>query len=571
MLKELRIKNFVLIEALTLTFSHGICLLTGETGAGKSVLIDAIEAALGGRVSLDLIRTGAAKATIEATFSLKQWPSELLALLEAEGIALEIPDELTLSRELSPKGARCRLEGQQVTQGVLRRAGTLLVDVLSQHEHQALMEPPFHLTLLDTYGDLIALREQVGQAHAHWHALATERKALVEGAQARQQQRDFWAYQLQEIEAAAIAEPDEEAALRAERLRLANVEQLRLASGSAYEALYAGENGPSLYDQLGRVIGALAGVGHLDAALAQAAEQLESVQYTLRDVGAELRDHSESLDADPARLDEIEERLDLLNKLGRKYGPGLAAVLAHAEQLRRQLQEVEQADGRLAALDAELVGSEAGLAALCERLTAERHAAASKLAEAVEHELRELELPDARFHVALSPHEGRARATGAEAAEFRIAMNPGEPPRPLARTASGGEMARVMLALKTVLAHLGGVPTLIFDEVDTGISGKAAQAVAEKLAELGRHYQVLCITHLPTVAAMADWHVHLEKHVEEGRTQVLAHALDAEARVRELAMLSSGNASAAALGHAAELIKRAEKIKRGLKRELAGR
>lgn len=567
-LKELRIKNFVLIENLDLSFGSGICLLTGETGAGKSIVIDAIEAATGGRVSLDLIRAGAGKATIEATFALGRPIAALTALLESEGIEPEIDGEITLSRELSPKGARCRIEGQQVTQSVLRRAGELLVDVLSQHEHQALMEPSFHLTLLDTFGDLEPLVTAVGRAHAEWSALVGERTALVAGRQAREQQRDFWAYQLQEIQAAELKDPTEDEQLKAERLRLANVEALRLASAGAYDALYAGENSLSLHDQLNKIIHALQRQGHLDTALAQAAEQLLDAQAILRDVAGDMRDHGDRLDADPGRLAEVEDRLGLLNSLARKYGPGLDAVIAHATTLETNLAEVDNLDHRLEELNVAVHTAEKQLRKAADQLSAARAVAARELEGSVETQLKELELPSARFVVALIPYKGEhaVRAYGAETVEFQIAMNPGEPPRPLAKTASGGEMARVMLSLKTVLADLSEVPTLIFDEVDTGISGKAAQAVAEKLAGLGGNYQILCITHLPTVAAMADTHIHLEKHVAEGRTHVTAVTLDQPARVRELAQIASGSHAPAAIQHAKDLLNRATSFKNGLKK-----
>jgi DNA repair protein RecN (Recombination protein N) len=566
-LKELRIQNFVLIDSLVLAFESGICLLTGETGAGKSILIDAVATALGGRVSLDLIRSGANRAVIEATFAPgEQFPRALTNLLEEEGIELAVTGEITLARELSRKGARCRIDGQQVTQGVLRRAGQALVDILSQHEHQALMDATYHLDLLDRFGRLEALRDEVKMAHQRWSACVTERHALIEGAQARAQQQDFWHYQLQEIQQAQLQDPEEADELRQERLRLSHIEQLRNTGRAAYESLYAGENGPSLYDQVGRVANTLGGLGHLDTALAEVAEQLGEVQSVLRDAVSKLRGQLDGLDADPARLEAVEERLDLLNGLGRKYGPGLEKVMAHGRWLLEQLNAVETVDARLATLDEEVDQSERHLRGAANHLTAERVTAASQLEVAVETQLRDLELPDANFKVGFLPiRTGAAwRATGQEGCEFEIAMNPGEPPRPLAKTASGGEMARVMLALKTVLAGLGEVPTLIFDEVDTGISGKAAQAVAEKLAGLGRHYQILCITHLPTVAAMADQHMHLEKHVSAGRTQVTATVLDAAARVRELASLSSGTPAPKALQHAEELLGRAMAFKSGL-------
>ena len=568
MLKTLRIRNFVLIEALDLEFGPGVCLLTGETGAGKSILVDALAAALGGRVALDLVRAGASRASVEATFARPSggWPADLAALLDEEGIEPEIADELTLAREISPRGARCRLEGGQVTQTVLRRAGRSLVDVISQHEHQRLMDAGFHLDLLDQFGGLGGLRAEVGAAHTEWAALRAERRSLLEGARARAQQQDFWRFQLEEIQAADLHAADEDEALKAERLRLVHAEDLRFACEAAYQGLYAGDNGPSLYDQLNRIVQSLSGQASYDAKLAEASETLEGTQATLKEVASDLRRHLDLLEADPARLAEVEERLDQLAALDRKYGPGLAQVLAHAAWLAAQLGEVESADARLAALDAAAAAAERRLTAACDRLSEARCGAAAELEAAVVRQLHDLELPNARFVVALRRYETPPlrRAFGQEACEFEIAMNPGEPPRPLAKTASGGEMARVMLSLETVLAGLAAIPSLVFDEVDTGISGRAAQAVAEKLAGLGRAFQILCITHLPTVAAMADQHVHLGKHVTDGRTHVVATHLSEPERIRELAQLASGSPAPAALRHAEELLARARTYKAGI-------
>lgn len=586
MLKELRIRNFVLIEDLELRFEAGICLLTGETGAGKSILIDAVEAAIGHRVSLDVIRQGAPKATVEATFELPGGFSPGLAAALAEaGLEPDVEGELTLAREISPRGARCRIDGQQVTQQVLRQIGSHLVDVLSQHEHQALMEPSFHLRLLDTAAGLQGLRQALGESHQRWFALASERRRLRENARARAKERDFWAFQLAEIEKAALTDPEEDDKLKAERLALTSVTELRETGLAAYEGLYGGE--PSLYDSLSGVIGRLRAQGGLDPVFAEAAVALTDAAEILKDQASAVRARVDRLEADPERLASIEARLDQLSALARKYGPGLPAVMAYASELERHLGDSAEADARLSELDGEIEGAAAKARALAAELTAGRRKAADELSAAVETQLKELELPSARFEVALLPYEQRAsepasvpaaeaaqlkapqpdggvryvRASGAEAAEFRIAMNPGEPPKPLAKTASGGEMARVMLALKSVLAGSSEIPTLIFDEVDTGISGKAAQAVAEKLGALGSRVQVLCITHLPTVAAMADQHLHLEKRVAEGRTRVFATVLDEAGRVLELAHLASGGATPEARSHAEALLKRARELK----------
>ncbi|MEB3196680.1 MAG: DNA repair protein RecN [Candidatus Sericytochromatia bacterium] len=566
MLRTLSIKNFVLMDDLTLDFSAGMCLLTGETGAGKSVLIEALAAALGGRVTLDMIRRGASRATIEATFvspSDGAWPVALDESLQAEGLETAVENELTLSREITPRGSRCRIDGQLVTQTVLRQIGALMVDVVSQHEHQRLMVPAFQRELLDRYGRLLPQRQAVREAHARWTGLRTRLKELRQTSQTREQQGDFWRYQLREIEAAAVLDAHEEDALKTERLRLVHATDLRRVTESAYQGLYAGEQEPSAFDQIARYVQSLSEQSGHDPALEEACASLAEIQASLKEVATGLRQHLEGLEADPERLREVEQRLDTLGNLSRKYGPGLSEVLAHAGRLRENLANQESADTRLAELSEAVRASQADLVAACDALTAGRREAASVLEEALGQELRELELPRAKLVVQLTPNEGPAgwRADGAEQIEFLISLNSGESPRPLAKSASGGEMARVMLAMETVLAGLDRVPVLVFDEVDTGISGKAALAVAERLADLSRSHQVLCITHLPTVAAMADHHIHLEKRDDDVQTRVEATPLDEAGRIRELAALSSGSPHPAALQHAEALIAQAKRHK----------
>lgn len=562
----LHIENFVLIENLDLAFEPGICLLTGETGAGKSILIDAVAAALGGRIGLDAIRTGAGRARIEATFALPVLPPGLGTLLEAEGIEQSVAGEITLTREISPKGTRCRLDGRLVSQQVLRRAGRTLVDILSQHEHQALLDGAYHQALLDQFGGLTGLCREVERAHETWSQLATERRTLREGARQRARELDFWRFQLAELADAQLKGADEAEILGAERRQLLHADQLRATCAGAYEAVYAGENGPSLYDRLGKVITSLTDLAHLDATLGACGEALAGLQGGIHDVSDQLRRHLDALEADPARLALIEERLDLLATLSRKYGPGLGRVIALAQELESKVAEGAREDERIVSLKPAVADALAHLTTVAARLSARRQDAARHLVMAVESQLAGLELPDARFRVALTPPETPAapRATGAEAVEFEVALNPGEPPRSLARTASGGELARLMLALKTVLAFESDVPTLIFDEVDAGLSGRAAQAVAEKLAGLGTRYQILCITHLPTVAAMADQHLHLEKRVVDGRTHVHATVLDPAGRIAELAHIASGRSAPAAQRHASELLERAAIFKKNV-------
>jgi DNA repair protein RecN (Recombination protein N) len=568
LLVALAIRNYVLIDHLELRFERGFCLLSGETGAGKSILIDALSAALGGRVALDDIRHGERRAIIEATFARTPgtaWPDALEQLLEQEGIVPAVDGELTLSRELTARGARCRLDGHQVTQAQLRKAGIALADVVSQHEHQRLLDTAFQLELLDRYGRLGGLRKATERAHARVAAVRLAVRQHREEARERARQQDYWRFQEAELEAASLTSPDELSQLEAERLRLVHAQSLRQACLEAYQALYAGEHGPSAYDILTRCVQPLNSLSEVDPVLGDAGRELGGLQAALRDVATDLRRHLDRLEADPARLAEVEQRVALLLDLTRKYGPGLEQVIAHRDELARQLDAVAASDERLASLEAERQEAERELLEACEQLTLARREAASELERAVEQELEELEMGRARLRVALCPHEAppRQRATGQEDVVFEVALNPGEPPRPLARTASGGEMARVMLALTSVLADLDAVGTLVFDEVDTGISGRAAQAVAEKLAALARTHQVLCITHLPAVAAMADQHTHLEKDVTGPRTCVRAAVLEGEARILELAKLASGQPAPAALRHAEEMLVRATTHKAG--------
>ncbi|MEB3330611.1 MAG: DNA repair protein RecN [Candidatus Sericytochromatia bacterium] len=568
MLVALAVRNYVLIDHLELRFDRGFCLLSGETGAGKSILIDALSAALGGRVALDDIRHGERRAFIEATFSRPAgtpWPEALSRLLEEAGIVPAVDDELTLSRELTARGARCRLDGHQVTQAQLRQAGAALADVVSQHEHQRLLDPGYQLDVLDRYGRLGDRRRAVERAHARAAAARLGVKRHREEARERARQEDYWRFQLAELEAAGLAAPGELAWLEAERLRLVHAQGLRQACLDAYQALYAGDHGPSAYDILARCMQPLNSLSEVDDVLGAAGRELGGLQAALRDVATELRRHLDKLEADPARLAEVEQRVALLMDLTRKYGPELEQVIAHRDALARQLEAVAASDAQLAVLELEHQEAERELLAACEQLTLARREAAAQLEQAVGRELEDLEMGRARLTVSLCPHEAppRHRATGQEDVVFEVALNPGEPPRPLARTASGGEMARVMLALTSVLADLDAVGTLVFDEVDTGISGRAAQAVAEKLAALARTHQVLCITHLPAVAAMADQHTHLEKDVTGARTCVRAAVLEGDARTRELAKLASGQPAPAALRHAEELLARASTHKAG--------
>lgn len=566
MLHSLSVTNFLLLESVQLNFQAGMCLLAGETGAGKSVLIEALDAALGGRVNLDVVRKGAGQARVEATFRRPEsapWPIEIQQILDAEEISEQCNAELTLSREITPRGSRCRIDGQLVAQATLRQLGTLLATIVSQHEHQRLGEPDFQRQLLDRLGRHDALLATVQSAHARWLELRSQREQALADSQRRAREEDFWRFQLAEIEAANLRDLNEPEMLKSERLRLVHAQSLRAACEVGYQSLYAGDNEQSIYDKTTRIVHTLSELAHVDTEVARAVDTLTGIQAVLQDVASDLRRHLDTLEADPERLTQVESRLDVLSGLLRKWGPDLSTVMAHADELRRNLAALSDADAQLAALDAKLLDGEQDLRAACAELTHARDRAALRLEREVEAHLQELELPRARLRVSLRPHAGDFpfRASGAEAVEFEVSLNAGETPRALAKTASGGEMARVLLALQSALAAVDGVGTLVFDEVDTGISGRAARAVADKLAALSTQRQVLCITHLPAVAAMADQHIQLEKQIWDEQTRVQARVLGEDERVQELAAMAGGTAAPAALHHAAELRAHARRLK----------
>jgi DNA repair protein RecN (Recombination protein N) len=562
LIKHLRIRHFVLIEDLTLDLTSGLCLLTGETGAGKSLLIDAVIAALGGRVSLDVIQSGHHRAVIEMTLAREAFDPVVKSILDAEGIEVAMPGELTVSREIAARGTRCRIEGQQVTQATLRQVGRSLIDIATQNEHQSLMDSETHLALLDRFGNLSIQKEAVKTAYEQWRALTKEREQWQKEAQERLNQADFWRFQLDEISRANLADDDEIEQLQQERLKLSHAEKLAHVATGAYDALYAGETQPSLCDGLGRVIAALESQSGLDVHLGHLASKLREQQAQLRDIADDLRHYGEDVEGDPERLQVVQERLDTLRHLDRKYGPGLDTVMAHARELEHKLFTLDTNRERAQTLEPFIAAAMAGLEAASAQLGESRGRAARALEAAIALQMQELELANGRFDVSLSRRDWHP--DGVETCEFLVALNPGEAPKPLHKTASGGEMARLMLALKTVLAKLAQTPTLIFDEVDTGISGRAAQAVAEKIAQLAHQHQLICITHLPAVAAMADQHLHLSKAVVSDRTAVHLRSLDRDGRIAELATLASGNTGTAALDYARDLLNRAESFKKGL-------
>jgi len=553
MLTELYIENFALIDKLTVAFSPGLNILTGETGAGKSIVIDAINVLLGERAGTDLVRTGTPRAVLQAVFDLRDAAHLLPALAE---LGVEPEDGLIiLSREMAREGRNlARLNGRTCPVSVIRQVGDLLVDLHGQHEHQSLLREEHHLAFLDALGDAAfhELRGEVAALARRRSALLRELEALQTDERERLRQLDLLTFQVQEIDRAALI-PGEEDELAAERLRLANAEKLHAAATAAYTLLYeGGEDGRSVLDALGDAELQLSGLTRFDEALEPLARALESATVLISDACRELADYRDRTLFDPERLEEVEERLAQLNTLKRKYGESIPAILEYAEAQRTELHRLAHSEERKDELAAEIALADKRLADRAALLSGLRAAMADRLAAEVQGELAQLGMPKAIFtiHLARLPQEDglpvageRVAVTsqGIDVVAFHISANPGEPPKPLAKIASGGELSRIMLALKAVSARGAGVPALIFDEIDTGIGGRTAEVVGEKLAQVSARAQVIAVTHLAQLAFYADAHFLLEKAVEGERTFSRMRALDGDERVEELARLQAGN------------------------------
>ncbi|MFZ6026891.1 MAG: DNA repair protein RecN [Chloroflexota bacterium] len=574
MLSELRIENFAIIDHLELGFGAGLVTFTGETGAGKSIIIDAVEAVLGGRVEAAMIRSGAERANIEVGFHLSpETRKALRSILEREALLGdgEPDDELTLGREIRQNGRSvARVNGRSVNVGLLGELAEYLVDVHGQSEHLSLLRVSQHIGLLDRFA---GVEEQIDAYRRTYHSLQETRRELAalraeESETARR--ADILTYQINEIDVARLR-PDEEEELRQERDRLANAEGLASAVQEALLALDEGEpESTSVTDQFGQVVHSLNSLARLDTAQAGLLEQANVLFEGISDLARALRDYSESIEFNPKRLDQVEERLNLFVTLKRKYGKTLAEVLAFAENARQQLDKITHAGERIA----ELEQSEARLLEQLSKhgqfLSKKRRAAAEKLAQTVENELQQLHMTAARFQVAFEQKpdpqgvlagDGQRvafDANGIERVEFLVAPNPGEGFKPLVKVASGGETARLMLAIKNVLVQADHVPTLIFDEIDQGIGGRVGTVVGRKLHNVACRHQVLCITHLPQLAAFGDQHFRVQKEVAGGRTVTHVQLLDGERRILELAQMM-GDVSDGTRQSARELLELASK------------
>lgn len=572
MLLELRIHDFAIIDELSLEFSKGLIIFTGETGAGKSIIIDAVETILGGRTDLAMIRTNSETAIIEGVFSFSnQNYSPVKDILKREELS-DNENLVILSREIRKNGRNiARVNGRITTVSLLREIGEYLVDIHGQSEHLTLLKTKLHLTLLDRYAatlpdsNIAQLLNNYKSTYRKLKTVEDEIKQLQEAEKDSARQEDLLQYQINEIESANLM-PGEKETLSEERKRLANAEQL---SSFAQDTLYVLEEGsaelPSVIDQLGKVVDTLSRLSAIDETQKNLSIEAETIFEETSELGQSLRNYIEKIEFNPKRLNQVEERLFLIQNLIKKYGADIPDVLNFLAKAKKQLEAITHSEERLAELESQRKNLQEKLAAIGQKLSEERVIAAQKLETAIERELSDLHMTKAKFRVAFSKahddngvllNDGKKYAyysNGLEKVEFLIETNPGEGYKPLVKIASGGETSRLMLSLKYVLAEADEIPTLIFDEIDQGIGGRLGTSIGKKLRKLGRNHQVLCVTHLPQLAAYGDQHFRIQKSFENNRTITQAKELDENERILELAQMI-GTISKGTITSAKELI-----------------
>ena len=549
MLSLLHIENIALIQSADIRFEPGYNVLTGETGAGKSIVIDSIGAVLGERTSRELIRTGAKSALVTAVFT--QVPP--LPWLEENGIALH-DGEVLLQREIQGDGRNvCRVDGRLVTVAQLRELGRQLLNIHGQHDGQQLLDPASHLGYLDRCGGHTELLENYRTAYQAWNGLRKQIAALEMDEAERSRRVDTLNFQIRELERAQLrAGEDEELDQRRTLLRSAG--KLMDALQAAEYALCGDDEGGGVCSLLADAEGELDSVSQFSTPLEELSRQVSELRSAADDAADTLRDLTREMEFSPGELDEVESRLDVLYRLKKKYGATVEEMLQYLDRCRKELDEIQYADDTIARLTKELDKARKEADRAAQALSQQRRKAAEKLEKRVQEELRQLDMPKVRFQVEFAPIENQwgLDETGMDQVQFLMSANVGEALKPIQKVASGGELARIMLALKNVLAQDDEIGTLVFDEVDTGVSGRAAQKVAEKMAQVARHKQVLCVTHLPQLAAMADTHFSVSKGEREGRTYTNLERLDRKQRREELARLIGGAAVTPALLESAE-------------------
>lgn len=553
MLLELTIENFAIIASLHLNFQQGMTALTGETGAGKSIIIDAMGLLAGSRGSVDYIRQGAERCRLEGLFDLPEQP-ELYLLLEELGVESEPGDPLILQRDILLSGKNiCRVNGRSMNLANLRRIGNFLVDIQGQNEHQELLQEEQHLSLIDAFGDgtFQKLLQSYQQDYAAFRELEKRVHKIQANEQSFVQRLDMLRFQQEEIAQAQLV-PEEELALEEERSKLANYQKIVDSLGQSHQILAESENTP--VDQVGAVIALLEEVAYLDGEYGEILENLQSAYYLLQDASGAVSRQLDFLELDEERLETVTQRLELIRQLKRKYGDSIPKILSYYDKISKELADYTNSDNQLEQLQQELEKKERALVKQAEQLHKKRKQLAHSLEQVILKELKELYMENTQFAVSFQKSR-HLTENGFDEVAFYLSANPGEPLRPLVKVASGGELSRILLALKTTFSQNQGITSIIFDEVDTGVSGRVAQAIAEKIAQIAKNSQVLCITHLPQVAAVADYQYEIEKEVDHGRTRTKVQPLTPEKRVQEIArMLSGAEVTPLTIEHAKELL-----------------
>ena len=535
MLSCLQIENVAVIQKAEVHFQPGLNVLTGETGAGKSILIDSINAILGNRTSKDLVRTGASKAVIRASFA--QIPDVVLDKLEAAGY--ERSAELLLSREITAEGkSSCRINGMPTTAAVLRELCGGLININGQHDSVGLLNPAHHLSILDDYAQNAKLYQEYYVLYRSLVKVKKELDAMITDEAEKQRRIDLLSYQVQEIEDAALT-AGEEQTLEARRKVLANASTIRDRVAKAHALLSGDDDTPGAVDLLGEASNAMDTAAQLDESLSGVSGTLMDLYYSAKDAAVELIDRLDAYDTNDAELDEIEQRLDLLYRLKRKYGDTVEDIIAFGQKAREELEQIQFSEQRHDQLQAEKLRLYGLAREKAEALTQTRLKAFDELNARITDTLQFLNMPGVRM--TLHHARGPLASHGQDSVEFYISTNPGEAPKPLARIASGGELSRITLAIKNALADRDAVPTVIYDEIDSGVSGKAAGRIGEVLRQSAQGHQILCITHTAQIAALADCHLLIQKNVTNDRTYTEIHPLDTEGRVEALARLISGD------------------------------
>ncbi|RQD76380.1 MAG: DNA repair protein RecN [Candidatus Syntrophonatronum acetioxidans] len=565
MLTELYIKDFALIDEMKLSFDQGLNIMTGETGAGKSIIIEAVKLILGGRAAGELIRSGKDRAIVEAVFQVSSSFQENLLQEVAgdEGMAGE-EDLLFLGRELSSTGKNiCRLNGRMIPLNLYREAGQFLIELHGQGQQQLLSKPSYHLELLDNLAgrEVQRHKEEIKRLLKEREKVSKELNSLYLNDEEKERKLDFLRHQTEEISRASLS-PGEEESLKEEKEKMDNLDKLKSRLGFVYEELYGGSSSPSLVERLGTVKKELEYLSSLEDSLSSREEIVEEALSLLTETGLDIKEYLDNLFYDPEKMEEIQARLELINYLKRKYGPALEDIINYGEKVEEEIEHLLKSEERARKLGEELEELKKELTRISEELSQLRKETARYLENSISEVLNQLEMPQALFQVSLE-RQDFFTGEGFDQVEFFFSANPGEPLKPLSKIASGGEMSRIMLAFRAVSAQADKIPTIVFDEVDAGIGGSALQAVGEKLSTLSRSRQVICVTHSPQIASMADSHYLITKEYQEGRTLTSVNRLEEEERNEEIArMIDGSKSSSLTLKHAEEILRKAHAFKK---------